>query len=108
MADTDTPSREEVAAKLESVEARVDSKLVLIDSKLDRLFDFVKDHMAASIQASERAEKAANEAKQSASSIKWHILFTAIGILGVLYATWAIWSQGMELVVGLLGAGGAK
>ena len=97
MAETDNPSRGEVNAKLEAVEARLDGKLVTIDVKLDRLFDRVE----AAVQASEKAETAAGEAQRSASNVKWNIVATAIGVIAILFAAWAIWSQGVEMVAGL-------
>lgn len=100
MSNGDSPSREEVNAKLEAVEARLDGKLASIDGKLDRLFDRLK----VVVDTSERAEKAANAAKNSASNIKWNIFFTALGVIATLLAAWAIWSQGMELVAGLVAA----
>ena len=104
MAGGDSPSREEVSAKLETVEARLDGKLASIDGKLDRLFD----RMQTVVDTSERAEKAANDARSAAANIKWNILFTALGVVATLLAAWAIWSQGMELIAGLVGAGAGK
>ena len=96
----DYPSREEVSARLEAVEARLDTKLVTIDSKLDRL----SDRMEVAVNASNAAEIAAQDAKRASSTTKWHILFTALGVIAVLLAVWALVTQGMELIAGLLGA----
>ena len=98
MADSDSPSREEVNAKLEAVEARVDTKLVVMDSKLDRIVDLVN----VSIQASKRAENSADEAKKSASNLKWNISFTAITTVGLVVAIGAFWIHGMGFIANLL------
>ena len=102
MTDPPHPSRLEVDAKLETVEARLDAKLATIDGKLDRLFD----RLEVVVSTVQDAKEAANKASESAASIKWNILFTAMGAVATLLAAWAIWSQGMELVAGILGAGG--
>lgn len=104
MTDTEAPSREEVNAKIETVEARLDSKLATINGKLDRMFD----RMELVVNTSNDAKDAANKARNSASTIKWNILFTAVGVVATLFAAWAIWSQGMELVATVLGVGMAR
>ncbi len=104
MSDGDNPSRGEVNAKIETIEARLDAKLAAINGKIDRMFERLQDV----ISAAERAEKAANAAQESSAKIKWNILFTAVGVAAVMLATWNIWVQGMELVAGLAAVAGAK
>ena len=111
MANTATPSREEIDSKLAAVEARLDSKLATIDGKLDRLFDRVDVAIEASKDAkgaAKEAKSAAEDAGRSASNIKWNVLFTGIGVAAVLIAAWAVWAQGMELVAGIIGASTGK
>ena len=98
------PTREEYDAKLGTVEARLDARLVGIDGKLDRLFDRVE----VSVEQSKEAKAAAEGAKAAASQTKWNILFTAIGALAVLFAAWAIWAQGVEMVGTLLIGSGLR
>ena len=88
------PTREEYDAKLEAVEARLGTSLVKIDGKLDRLFDRVDE----SVRTSHRAEDAANAARVAASNVKWNILITALAVVGVMFAAWALWSQGIEMI----------
>ncbi len=92
------PTREEYDAKLEAVEARLETRLVSIDGKLDRLFDKVE----LAVGQSAEARTAANDARKAATEIKWHIIFTALATLGILLAAWAIWAQGVEMVGTLL------
>lgn len=92
------PTREEFDAKLEATEARLETRLVSIDGKLERLFDRVEE----SVRTSHRAEDAAIRAALAASSMKWNIFFTALGTIGVLFAAWAIWMQGMEMIGSIL------
>lgn len=87
------PTREEYDAKLEAVEARLETRLMGIDGKLDRLFDRV-----------DYAANQAREARSAATNIKWNILFTAIGSIAVLFAAFALWAQGVEMVGALLSA----
>lgn len=91
------PTREEYDAKLEAVEARLDAKLVGIDGKLDRLVDRIETVVTQSRDAKDSADKAL----AAASSMKWNILATALGVVAVLFAAWAIWAQGIEMVSGL-------
>lgn len=70
-----TPSREEIDAKLALVEARIETRLVSMDSKMD----LILDRVAIGTATAERAERAA-------SNIKWNVLFAALGTLGVILA----------------------
>ena len=95
MAASETPSREEVDAKLEAVEARLETRLVSIDGKLDRIVDRV-----------EIAVDAARAASLAASTIKWHIFFSFVGGIAIILAIWALWAQGMAVIATLLQAKG--
>ena len=86
------PTREEFDAKLMATEERLNGHLVAIDGKLDRLFDRV-----------EVAVRESTAARQAALNIKWNILFTALGAVGLMYAAWALWAQGIEMMSALLG-----
>lgn len=95
------PTREEFDAKLEATEARLETRLVSIDGKLDRLFDRVEESVRTSHRtedASHRAENAAIDAWKAASNVKWNILFTALGTIGLIIAIWAVWTQGIEMI----------
>lgn len=70
---SDAPSREEVNAKLEAVEARLDTKLANISADLKVL-----------LVKTDQSINAATEAKKAASNVKWNILFTALATLGVV------------------------
>lgn len=94
------PTREEIDAKLEASEARVDARLSGIEATLKILLDRVE----VSVQASRDAKTAADDAKTAAGNTKWNILFTALGVLAVIFAVWAVWAQGIEMVSGLLSA----
>ena len=76
-------TREEMDAKLEAVEARLETRLVSMDAKLDNLLNEVR-----------QVGSTAKEAKAAASSIKWNVLFAALGGVGVtaslVVAFWAI------------------
>lgn len=104
------PTREEIDAKLAAVEARVEAKLVGIDGKLDRIVDQIASSVFATNQKidllSEKVSNAgddAREAKKAAGDIKWHVLYTALGVVAVIFAMWAVWAQGIEMVAGLFG-----
>lgn len=43
----------------------------------------------------------------AATNTKWNIIATAIGVVGVLFAAWAIWGQGIEMVASILNSAGS-
>lgn len=94
------PTREEIVARIEASEARVEARLTGLDGKLDRLFDRVE----VAITEANRAGGLAEDARKAALSTKWNILFTALGVVAVLVAAFALWAQGVEMVSGILGA----
>lgn len=96
--------RELTDAKLEAVEARMETRLVGIESKLDRLLDRVE----VAVKAAGEAKEEATQARVAAGNTKWNILFTGFTVLALLLAMWAIWNQGMELVAGILSANSAS
>lgn len=81
-----TLTREELDAKLEAVEARLETRLVSMEGKLDNLLNEVR-HVG----------ETAREAKQAASTIKWNVLFAMLGGVAisasVIVAMWAIGYQ---------------
>lgn len=96
MADQDQSTTD---LKIALVEQRLETKLVSIDAKLDRLFDSLS---YVGEQAKE-AKEAAQEARTAATNVKWNIAFAALGTVAILLAMWGIWAQGVEMVAGLLG-----
>lgn len=90
-------TREEIAARIEASEARVETRLTSIDAKLDRVLDQVNNAMTASL----RAEAAAESAKSAATATKWNILFTALGTIGVILAVGALVIAGMDFITGI-------
>ena len=96
------PTREEIDAKIEASEARVEARLTAIDGKLDRLFD----RLQVAISQTGDAKDAALAAQKAASSTKWNILFTALASIAALLAVWALWVQAAEMVATLLSAKG--
>jgi hypothetical protein len=80
-------SREEMNAKLEAVEARLEAKFISIDGKLDNLLSEIK-HVG----------ETAKDAKIAASNIKWNVLATAVGTVGVVGAViLAMWAVGYQI-----------
>lgn len=76
-------TREEIDAKPQAVEARLETRLVSMDAKLDNLLTEVR-HVG----------ETAKEAKSAAASIKWNVFFAALGGVGItaslVVAFWAI------------------
>lgn len=112
----DEPGRAEYDAKLEALESRVDGRLAVMggrlaamegqlaamdgrlaamESKFDGKFDRLFDRL-------ETVARDAADAKTAASNMKWNILFTALGSVGVMLAAWAMWAQGIDMVSGIL------
>lgn len=97
-------SDELIDAKIRVSELTVMNALEKIDSKIDRLSDRVE----ISVEQSRDAKAAADRAQQAASSTKWNVLATAIGVIAILFAAWAIWAQGIEMVSGIFNATGSN
>lgn len=103
-----SPSREEYDAKLSASEARIEVKLTAIEGKIDRLSDqifslntFSNERMQNLSRDVGEARDAAKAAETSSSNIKWHILFTALGVVGLVFVMWQVWVQGIEMISGL-------
>ena len=94
------PTREEFVARIEASEARMETRMATMDGKLDRILDRVE----VAVDAAEKAETRAEESLRASSSIKWNILFTAIGAVAVMVAAFALWAQGVEMMGTLLSA----
>lgn len=103
----DTPTRNEIDAKLEAAEARTATALARIDGKLDRLFDRVEVAIQQTTEAKASAEAARQEAigaRTASQNVKWNVVATGLVVVGILLAAWAIWVQGIEMVSGIFGA----
>ena len=87
-------TREELGAKLEAVDARNRSMYVLLDQKLDHVAELTRLTLDE-----------AKEAKLAAGRTKWNLLFAVIATIGVGIAVFAIWSQAVHMVSGLLTGG---
>lgn len=98
---TDTSERDarfaEVLAGLNKIDANLNAHGAVV---LQR-FSTIEGELKTTKEAAEQAERNSSEAKSAASNTKWNILATAVGVVAVLLAAWAIWVQGMELVAGL-------
>lgn len=92
-------TREEMLAKLEATESRLDAKLAGITAELRVLSTQVTtsiEGIRAAQKASERAEDQATKAKDAAIGTRWNIIFTALAsvaivvslIFGVYAAIW--------------------
>ena len=92
-------SESRTEAKLARMECHIDSKFAKLDGRLDLFME----KMSSTQAAAQRAEEASNRAETAARNVRWNIAFAALSVVGVLYAAWAIWAQGVEVVAGLLG-----
>lgn len=102
----DTETKRYVDAKVEAVSAKNDARFAEVMTGLtgisDRL-DLQKSLLNDTKSAADEARGAADQAKNAAASTKWNILATALAVVGVLFASWAIWAQGIEMITGILG-----
>lgn len=93
-------SREEVNAKLEAAEARVETRFAILDGKLDRLLD-----KSVSMDSDIReAKDAAIKARDAATSVTWHLIFVALGTIGAVIAIYAFGVQLLDLGSGMVEA----
>ena len=76
---------------LEAFEARLETRLMSIDNKLDRLTDSVGNKLDRLADRVEIGIDTTKEAKAAASMVKWNILFTALGAIGLVIAVFAVW-----------------
>ena len=75
-------TRDELNARLEAVESRLDSKLASISAELR----VISTQLVTSIEISRKAESAANAAKDAAIATRWNIALTALATVGVVVA----------------------
>ena len=84
-------SREEMNARFEATEARMEARFIQMDGKLDRILVELR-HVG----------ETAKEAKVAAAAIKWNIFFAALGGIGItaslVVAFWAIGWQIADIV----------
>ena len=90
--------REVTDAKLQTVEARVEARLVGIEGKLDRLLDRVE----ASVEAAKEAKAEASLAKTAAGNTKWNILFTGLAVAGLVYTLFQVYTASIDNMTGLI------
>lgn len=81
-ADMAEITRDELNARLEAVESRLDSKLASISAELR----VISTQLVTSIEISRKAESAANAAKDAAIATRWNIALTALATVGVVVA----------------------
>lgn len=84
--------------------AEVLSELKGISSSLSAHGEIVKERLNSLDQDVKLVKAAADEASSAAKSLKWNILTTGIAVVGVLFAAWALWAQGVEMTTGILGS----
>ncbi|MEL6963418.1 MAG: hypothetical protein AAFO01_11710 [Pseudomonadota bacterium] len=111
MAEERPVSRDEMNARLEAVEARMDARMSSIDSNLGRISDQLTASATINTERYTRLTEKIGDAKQSASEaasaargVKWNIVATGLTVAGVLLAVFAIWVQAIEMTSGVLSA----
>ena len=84
------PTREEFAARIEASEARMETRLVAIESKIDRAFDqfeVIRNDVR-------EAKEATKETQKSVNNIKWNLLFAWLAgvtlVLGIIFGLWTL------------------
>jgi hypothetical protein len=104
-------TREEINAKLEAVEARVEARYVALEGKIDRIGDQIANAVIVlgaksdqSTEAARRAEDKAETAGKSASGTRWTVVGTAIALLAILLGILSVWQDGLSMVGTLLSA----
>jgi hypothetical protein len=106
---TDHPTREEMNAKLEATEARMENKLDVIVRSLESVRDELKSQgTVAGLRFDRMDEKvndaktAANEARSASASVKWNIFFTGLTVVALCYGAFVMWSDAVVMVHGIL------
>jgi hypothetical protein len=113
---TDHPTREEMNAKLEATEARMENKLDAIvrsiDSVKDELrnqgtvaalrFDHIDERVSDAKTAANDARYAAIDAQRATSTLRWNIVATGLSVAALFITVFAVWNDAIGTVEGLL------
>lgn len=97
--------KEYIDAQDEKTRAQNDARFAEVMAGIsgvgDRL-DLQRNLLADTKAAADEAKGAAEQAMVAASNTKWNILATALAVVGILFAAWALWAQGVEMITGIL------
>ena len=100
-----------VDAKVEGMKAQNDARFAEVLAGIDKIGaslsahgEIVKDRLTSIDEELRVVKTSAQDAEKAAKGVKWNIVATALGMVALLFAMWAIWAQGVEMVAGLLGA----
>ena len=113
---TDHPTREEMNAKLEATEARMESKLDAIVRSIDSVKDELRnqgaivalrfDHMDERVNgakiAANDARTAAIDAQRATSQLWWNTAITGLALIGIIFTAFMMWNDAVVMVEGLL------
>ena len=97
------PTSEEFDAKLTATEASINSNQTF--PQFDRLFDRLDSFSKRIDRLSDRVEVSIEQSRlawQAASSVKWNILFAALGAAALAITVWVLWAQSIQMVGNLL------
>lgn len=94
----DQETQRYVDKSMEAVKAQNDGRFSEVMSSLTLIGDRLDIQKSMLIDT----KNSADEAKASSASMKWNIVATALAVLGVLYASWAIWAQGIEMTTAIM------
>lgn len=83
-----TPSREEFDAKIEAVEARMDTRVGVVIAKIDAMEVFVKSQMERATAAAESAAKSAEKASELKQTLWVTAIATIISVLGIAFGAY--------------------
>jgi hypothetical protein len=105
--------REEADAKFEALEARLETRLTQLDSKIEQRFLTLDGKLETAVfqlnskidskfelmlQEIRYVGEVSVEARTAARSIKWNMLFASLGTLGVtLSMVFALWTVGYQI-----------
>jgi len=101
MAPADTPTREEIYARMEAVEERLNGKLISIDGKMDRMVD-AQARLSDDLRSMRTDfDEKVGEVRDDIKSYKSFIIGGGLTLAGLIIGFFAFGVQMLELATSL-------
>ena len=102
MPTTEPPSRDEMNARIEAVEARLDTKVSELRGDIREGFAEMKALLSDANNRSQNALNASERLERAVSNTRWQLIGIAIAAVIIILTTFGIWQQGIEIIAGVV------
>lgn len=99
---TESPSRDEMDARIEAVEARLDTKISELRGDIREGFAEMKVLLSDVNNRAQNAVDASQRLEKSVSSTRWQLIGIALASIIIILTTFGIWQQGIETIATVL------